>query len=425
MYLIGTIFFHLEFRVLFKLEWNSIHKSRTRRLMIERFNSLIDAKLQNSFYFKSGYVLELFKNSKSIFWIFDLNSSKPFCDFFEKCPVPLLKEKKPVNHFLKAHALGKRLSQLSASEEIGRGFIAEFGYEDSLKMEVRLFPHGQNLILTCSSKAVSAFPIRKLPEGPVILYPQNYDVQKEEWLKSFQKKENQQDAERVLQRAIEKKQKAIDKTQEALAQCKDKEWRFVGEWLKTHQTLKIPPEYEQFINTEMNFSQNLESIFRKAKDIESKREGMLERLSVLNKELKSLQDGDVQVAQTPKLQKNKSAEKMFPIGESIELYIGRNATENLKILRESQSWHLWMHLKDYPGAHGVLRFAKGHHPHRSEIDQAAQRIAERSQKSHHHIQVGDGFDVLVVEKRFVKPIKGDKLGRVRYTNEQVFTFKKT
>lgn len=393
--------------------------------MIERFKSLIDAKLQNSFYFKSGYVLELFKNSKSFFWVFDLNPSKPFCDIFEKCPVPLLKEKKPLNHFFKAHAIGKRLSQLQSSEQIGRGFLAEFGYDEPLLLEARLFPHGQNLILSKGDKLVSAYPIQKLPEETIKLYTQDYDRLKAEWVQQFQKKESLEDLEQIKIKLIDKKQKAIQKAQEAFESLKDKEWRAAGEWLKTHQTLEIPDEFIAFIDKKISFSKNLEKIFQKAKDIESKKEGMLDRLQILKEELQKLHTSDMPLAATGKVKLNKLVQKFFPIGESIELYIGKNAAENLKILRESQSWHLWIHLKDYPGAHGIMRFPKGYSPHRSEIDQASQKVAERSQKSHHHIHSGDSFEVLVVEKRFVKPIKGDKLGRVRYTNEHVFVFKKS
>jgi hypothetical protein len=33
---------------------------------------------------------------------------------------------------------------------------------------------------------------------------------------------------------------------------------------------------------------------------------------------------------------------------------------------------------------------------------------------------GQAFDLLVIEKRHVRPIKGDALGRVNYSNERTF-----
>ncbi|MGZ5279080.1 MAG: DUF814 domain-containing protein, partial [Pseudobdellovibrionaceae bacterium] len=41
---------------------------------------------------------------------------------------------------------------------------------------------------------------------------------------------------------------------------------------------------------------------------------------------------------------------------------------------------------------------------------------------HKKIEIGSKYDVVVVECRYVRPIKGDKLGRVTYHNPQVYSF---
>ncbi len=46
-------------------------------------------------------------------------------------------------------------------------------------------------------------------------------------------------------------------------------------------------------------------------------------------------------------------------GEDIEIRaMGKNAGENLKLLRQAKSWDLWIHLKDYPSAYAILQKPK-------------------------------------------------------------------
>jgi hypothetical protein len=198
-------------------------------------------------------------------------------------------------------------------------------------------------------------------------------------------------------------------------------WKDVGNWIQQNQSLDVPIEYREYVDHSVSIARNLDKIFTKAKELRLSVEQTQLRLLNLKKELQLLEKGEVS-DQKKTVQK---AQKSFSISDQTELFIGKNASDNLLLLRGSQPWHLWLHLKDYLGAHGILRFPKGVKPKPQEIELAAQKVAERSKKSHHHIQVGEVFDILVVEKRFVRPIKGDKLGRVRYSNEQVYSIKKT
>ncbi|MFN8845269.1 MAG: DUF814 domain-containing protein, partial [Bdellovibrionales bacterium] len=75
---------------------------------------------------------------------------------------------------------------------------------------------------------------------------------------------------------------------------------------------------------------------------------------------------------------------------------------------------------DYPGSHLILSLDKGQSVPQEVLNEAALWLAESSVKSKVKLS-GMRFDVLGVECRFVRPIKGDKLGRVNYQNERVFT----
>lgn len=385
------------------------------------FQVLLDSKIQNCHTFKTGFVLECFKHNQTFFWLFDLNPQAPFCGLFDKSPVALLKSKKPLSLFLNAHSKNKRISKISYNETLGRGFCFEVGYEEVVKVEVRLFPHGQNLIVTFQDKKISAFPvkeIKKAQETSINLEARNLEDITEEWKAQFQKKKQEVNPELLL----EKKRKAIQKTEEALAIMQSQDWAAAGSWIQTHQSLEVPESYKEYVDLSLSIARNLDKIFTKAKELKHNIEQTRARLVTLKSELELLEKGEI--PESKKQVQNQKGQKSFSISDQIELFIGKNAADNLLMLRQSQPWHLWLHLKDYPGAHGILRFSKGTQPTSKEIETAAQKVAERSQKSHHHIQAGDLFDVLVVEKRFVKPIKGDKLGRVRYSNEKVFCFKK-
>ena len=115
----------------------------------------------------------------------------------------------------------------------------------------------------------------------------------------------------------------------------------------------------------------------------------------------------------------KGRTKTLASGHSI--FVGKNAADNLKILRAASSWDYWLHLKDYPGAHAILRRNKKEKLTQAQFHEAAMLLVQEHLKKKASELTGEVFDVLLTEVRFVRPIKGDKLGRVNYTNESVLS----
>jgi predicted ribosome quality control (RQC) complex YloA/Tae2 family protein len=109
------------------------------------------------------------------------------------------------------------------------------------------------------------------------------------------------------------------------------------------------------------------------------------------------------------------------LDENFEAVMGKSARDNLEILRQAQAWDLWMHLKDYPGAHAIIV-----RPRTKEVPlKWIQKVSEwliRETIGQKKVEMGSKYDVVVVECRYVRPIKGDKLGRVSYHNPQVYSF---
>jgi predicted ribosome quality control (RQC) complex YloA/Tae2 family protein len=120
------------------------------------------------------------------------------------------------------------------------------------------------------------------------------------------------------------------------------------------------------------------------------------------------------------LQKSQSKARRLQIEEGIEALIGKSAKDNLSILRHAQPWDLWLHLKDYPGAHAIIVRPRNKEISTSAIQKVAEWLIKESLPKE---QIRGGkYDVVVVESRFVRPIKGDQLGRVTYHSPRTYSF---
>ncbi|MBY0386123.1 DUF814 domain-containing protein, partial [bacterium] len=103
-------------------------------------------------------------------------------------------------------------------------------------------------------------------------------------------------------------------------------------------------------------------------------------------------------------------------------FIGKSAEDNLKILRKSKAWHLWLHIKDLPGSHGIIAFDKSVKVPLEIVREVALWVVEQSLSAKQRESwKGVKCDVIYCECRFVTPIRGDKLGRVTFKNEKAIS----
>ena len=93
--------------------------------------------------------------------------------------------------------------------------------------------------------------------------------------------------------------------------------------------------------------------------------------------------------------------------------MGKSAQDNLQLLRQAKAWDLWIHLKDYPSAYAIMQKAKEQKVSDSAITQASQWLVKESLKNKKNL-AGVKLSVVITECRHVRPIKGDRLGRVTY-----------
>lgn len=97
--------------------------------------------------------------------------------------------------------------------------------------------------------------------------------------------------------------------------------------------------------------------------------------------------------------------------QGIVILVGRNARQNEQLLHDSEPYDLWLHAREAPGSHVIIKTqAKPMPPH--VVEQAAAYAAYYSKKRN------DGkVLVMVAERRHVRKIKGGKPGQVRVHQE--------
>jgi hypothetical protein len=370
---------------------------------------------------------------ESLVWlVFDLDLKAPQIYTSENLSEFGKKEsKKPLSLFMSAHFRGASLLRVELREGFGRVLWLIFAKapDDLRELEVRLFPRGANAIARTTDKEVALrkpLPLKEMAADETE-YMANY-IRLNEAAKAPEKKSAAAKVEDSdwRDKKIAKLQKAIEKVAEEIKIKSDQQWAAAGEWLKTHQTLnELPTEFTAYIDMKKNLVWNIQNCFAKSKGLQKKLAGTQARLGELRKEV-----AETREMTQPKMATVKASSKLlsqadargrtFALDDGFFLFVGKSAADNLKLLREAKPWHYWLHLRDSPGSHGILV--------RNKNQVVGDAILQRA--AHHLLatQFGDKsgkynrekFAILVAECRFVRPIRGDRLGQVTHTDARTF-----
>lgn len=417
-------------------------------LLCEEMSVLRGAKLQELFLHETTLGFG-FWHEGQVQWIWcDLNGRAPVLALVQNPPLRKKSQTKPVLLFLRANVIGQRLKRVQANSTKGRVVEMELEGGDHLThMEFRLFPSGQNLLIETDGKRISWNKVKELPpqqdlnEGDQSV--RTPDQIRSQWLNlgesspgkaSASPATDRQRAEKALAQKIDKLKKALAKVNADLERKRQEPWRQLGNWLVSHQSLEVPPEWRSYIDTEQTLAWNIENCFAQAKELERKLQGTEERSAQLQEEIESLSHISNPLewwnSQSAASAKNKSVSankdeaargRTLQLGPEVKAFAGRSARDNLAVLRQSRAWDLWLHLRDYPSSHAVV-----HRPKNVEVsDELLRRVAQWMISVNFgakaKTKAGEKFDVLVAECRYVRPMKGDSVGRVTYTNTRVFT----
>ena len=306
----------------------------------------------------------------------------------------------------------------------------KFKLGDNLcELEVRLFPKGANVIARAHGKSVA---LRKpLPLKEVDATEYNPGTVRPEPKKAVTTVDPRQGQ-------LAKLKKACAKVEAELEAKKNELWQGAGEQIKITQTLEVSPELAPYIDREKSLAWNIQNCFQKAKAVKKKQLGTEIRLAQLRREMTELEN---QIAATPAealvsqaqlanpaskkpdsqlLHQASARGRTFDLGSDTFLYVGKSADDNLRLLRKAKAWHLWLHLRDHPGSHGIIARNKNQRVDDATLQRAAHHLLQTQFGAKAQRVAGDKFSVIVTECRFVRPIRGDRLGRVNYSDERTF-----
>src|SRR6185312_10554255 len=124
----------------------------------------------------------------------------------------------------------------------------------------------------------------------------------------------------------------------------------------------------------------------------------------------------------PTLNKMEAHGRTLHLSEDLTAVMGKSAADNMKILRRARAWDLWFHLRDFPSSHAVLFRNKSANVGDGKIFEVIGWFVRNHLGSKAAQHAGEKFDVVMTECRYVKPIRGDKIGRVTYHNERILIY---
>jgi len=405
--------------------------------VVASLRALLGARLQEIRTLGGDLALGFYSDGALLWLWVDLNAIRPALLPWSELPLPLNNKKSPVNLFLRAHFINRPLLTVERDQRWGR--VVRMGFGEDFDLELRLFPHGANFLARAGGKSISwdkpeplQEPVAGSREGPA----RGLDELREQWLGARgggpSKKNAKNDPVQRVRLELERKKKALAKVEQEFQRKTELPWREVGLWLKEKQSLAVPSEWAPFVDKRRKLSWNIEQAFTKARDVEGKlfgteqrRKLLVEEIARLEKELEKPVAHMALKPEAPKFEplKNSGVDaRTLRINEELMAVAGKNAADNLKLLRKARAWDFWLHLRDEPGSHVILFRNKS----TSVSDAVLRQVIEWFIKLQFGAKIGrhskEKMPVIVTECRHVRPIKGDKLGRVNYHNERILIY---
>lgn len=400
---------------------------------IERIRKLIVGIQLQDFVVQEKDLLLLFYASKSC--VLHLSLRVPPVVFFEKEDFKLSKNslKIPLALFMAKHFLRETVSEVRHKNEWGRRF--EIHFDSEKRIEITLVPGFQNvgLYIQESKKEKKVF-LNKPKDLPPLTIESDDNVSdfrsiesiRDEWysgLRPVEKASEDQNWKLDVEKKIRKKTEAIEKIRQQTTENQSSVARLyeLGEQLKYQTFGMLEKEEQDWLRTQTK-EKDRESIFKKAKSLAGKSDGMEQRIQVLLEEIQTLNQSLLGSAPQPKHKisvagKLDVATRKLEIHSGLNLYMGKNARDNVQLLKSSQPWEVWFHLKDYPSAYAITRRNKSTTLEHSELIKMAVWFAKECFKNHKE-KAPAYIEVVYTECRYVKLLKGDKLGRVTFTNSK-------
>ena len=395
--------------------------------VIDVCQSLVGSRLQEVMVDDKNLGLGFYHHDRVLWVWFDLSPTNPMMIPLLQSPFKI-KKKNPLSLFLHAHFKGHRLLAIKRNLEFGRVVELSFGSTEALRrLEVRLFRSQVNALAFSEDKKISLRPpkdLEKFVEDQVSREVRSVDEIVKEWQDrhDYQTSGQQKPKPRATTEEKEKKKLvlAIEKVKAEIEKKRHSPYREMGEWMVANQSLKVQEDWKLLIDGKKSLSWNIENAFKQAKAVEAKLAGTEKRLQLLKENLKNFDQKHLEKNQAKPKEEKKSVKPEGFRGRTLKLndiraVAGRSAEDNLKLLRQARAWDYWLHAKDRPGMHVIVYRDR----QRKITSQEWRSILDWFAGLYWAQKAPYPIEILYSECRNVKPIKGDKLGRVIFQNEQV------
>ena len=366
-------------------------------------------------------------NGDRMVWVtLSMSPGVPFV-FSTEERIPLVtNQKKPLSLFVKTHCLGREWISVEREKSLGR--VIQINLQGSCHFRFVLIPGRVNIEIQANGKTIYANKPQDLPEQEesakeaLNREPRSRDSFLQHWLKAHDVRSGKSESP-SSKKLLKKKTSGLQKMQQHLAELKDSPWQALGEWLKEHQDLEtVPKEWVERIDPRESLAWNIENCFKQAKKNQNKIQGTEDRLQVLAEEIEKIEAGKVIIGQKkspPSLLNVANLKgRTIPLAEG-RFFVGKSGKENVQLLRKAKPWYLWLHIKDFPGAYGIVERNKGQKVSQDSLSKAALAVVRQSLPK----GASGQFEVIYAECRYVRPIKGAKAGQVTYSHEKVLPIK--
>ncbi len=406
--------------------------------LVENAQAFIGARIEGILFENDILSLQLRDKQKTAVLVIDVRNRVPFFTITSEPTPRFQKQIKPIVLFLRAHALGLRLQSVERQKKYGR--LIEFvfsGENKSLTLEAHLFPQGKNIKVFTEEASICLKKPQDLTEVADAQPPADVRSAGElyaAWLEQFSKIRKEGGAGSRTQEALQagvtaqiaRKEASLQKLLDHKKKLEESRWPEFAHWLNEARTDIVPKKYAEFFDPKKSVTENIEIAFIEAKKVKSKLKGVEERFQSVQNEIAALPTTgagtspvSTKVPVSP-LQGVRGRTREF--AENIRGYIGKSGTDNLKLLRQSKSWYIWVHAKDWPSAHAIIAINKGQKVPPSVLkDVCLWVLRETVSEKQWQSWLGIKVDFLYTERRFLQAIKGDHHGRVRYAEAKTIT----
>jgi hypothetical protein len=365
----------------------------------------------------------------------DMAPARPLILSTTSTGIKKTKTKTPLYNFLNAHFINSYFEKIEIAEKPNRTVRLHFGRggDEKLSLTFKCFPHGQELKLEASEKLVVSpwreFSKRTREEDVTFVEPEKADGwQENESLFGILENNNFKKASASGEKPLEtyhskmekKLELAIKKIDESLSSQKMQDVNKISE---------LESEALQLQQRESVDGEKLNELYDEVRRLRKKSEVTIKRRDELVTQLEFLKSDAGKVnyaeAENPKIEKiKKQNEAKFSgtvvrIDSRFELWVGRTDWQNDDLIKLVSPHELWIHLRDYAGAHGVIRGPKKLEVPQAVLEFSCRVVAILSQSKKNPFSENQALDFIITPRKFIKKLKGAGAGKVSVERESV------